>query len=143
MPIFQDPASSLDPRWPIWKTITEPLTAKHREKIPTRTERKNIAQHKMNEVGLTGIDVETRPGQLSGGQCQRVSVLRALIAEPALLLADEPTSALDPSVAAGILMLLSQIASAGTSILIVSHDRGALSALCSRVHEMRDGVLEQ
>jgi ABC-type dipeptide/oligopeptide/nickel transport system ATPase subunit len=57
-------------------------------------------------VGLQGIDVDARPGELSRGRCQRVVILRALVAEPAFVLADEPTSALDVFVSAGILHLL-------------------------------------
>jgi peptide/nickel transport system ATP-binding protein len=143
MPVFQDPVSSLDPRWPIWRSVTEPLTAPHRRDVGTSaSHRRRVAQDALPRVGLHGLDLEVRPGELSGGQCQRVSILRALLAEPALIIADEPTSALDPSVAAGILQLLRQAAGQGTAMVIVSHQRTALTVLCDRVLEMQQGMLQ-
>ena len=141
MPIFQDPAGSLDPRWPLWRTITEPLTAPHRARRPRRAERHAIARSRLDEIGLGSVSEHARPAQLSGGQCQRVSILRALAADPRLLLADEPTSSLDASVSAGVLHLLARAARAGTAIVIVSHDRSMLDSLCHRVLPMTDGVL--
>lgn len=141
MPVFQDPFSSLNPRWPLWRTITEPLTAPHRTDRPLRAERRTLARSRLDEIGLGTVNENARPAQLSGGQCQRVSILRALAAEPALLVADEPTSALDASVSAGVLHLLAQTARAGTAIVIVSHDNAMLHSLCDRVLIMTDGVL--
>lgn len=141
MPIFQDPLGSLDPRWPLWRTITEPLTAPHRTNRPHRTERRAIARRQLDEIGLGAVNENARPAELSGGQCQRASILRALAAHPCLLVADEPTSALDASVSAGVLHLLAQTARTGTAIVIVSHDQATLNSLCDRVHTMSDGVL--
>lgn len=142
MPVFQDPVSSLDRRWPIWRIITEPLMAKHRKNHPSRAARREIARARLAEVGLAQVELEARPGELSVGQCQRVSIARALVAEPALIVADEPTSALDASTSAIVLRLLAAIAESGVAIVIVSHDRAMLNALCHRVLSMRDGVLE-
>ncbi len=138
MPVFQDPVGSLDPRWPIWRTIAEPLTAKQ---SLSRATRQSIAAEKLSEVGLGNIDINARPYELSVGQCQRISILRAIIANPALLVADEPTSALDASIAATVLSLFADIARRGTSIVIVSHDKAILNAICHRVLTMKDGVL--
>lgn len=142
MPIFQDPVSSLDPRWPVWRTVTEPLLAKQRTTKPGRAERRTIARERLQAVGLN-IDLEARPAQLSVGQCQRVAIARALIAQPALLIADEPTSALDAPLAREVLSLLMEAARAGTAIVIVSHDRQLLNALCHCVLRMKDGRLEK
>lgn len=141
MPIFQDPIGSLDLRWAIWRSITEPLSAPHRAERPRPAQRRSIAREHMAAVGLSHIDLETRPTELSIGQCQRIAIARALCAAPGLIVADEPTSALDASVAATILHLLATTARSGTSIVIVSHDRALLDVLCDQVLTMRDGVL--
>lgn len=143
MPVSQNAGGSLDPHWPIWRTITEPLTARHRDHRPPAARRREIAAEQLCTVGLDGLDLDARPGQLSGGQCQRIAILRALVAEPRLLVADEPTAALDVSVAAGVLHLLADAAARGIAILIASHDRTALQVLCHRVVEFHDGELRE
>jgi peptide/nickel transport system ATP-binding protein len=141
MPVFQDASGSLDRRWPVWRSITEPLMASHRKEKPARNARREIAREQLATVGLSSVALEARPGELSVGQCQRVAIARALIAEPSLIVADEPTSALDVSTASGILQLLGEAARQGTAILIASHDQRALNAICHRVLTMRDGAL--
>jgi peptide/nickel transport system ATP-binding protein len=143
MPIFQDPVGSLDARWPVWRSITEPLLARHRKDRPGRAARRGIARERLGTIGLAGIDPEARPAELSVGQCQRVAILRALLAEPAVLLADEPTSALDALHAGAIVRLLQTAAAAGTAIILVSHDQQLLQACCHRVLRMRKGELKE
>jgi peptide/nickel transport system ATP-binding protein len=143
MPVNQNAAAALDPHWPIWRTITEPLTARHRDHRPPAARRREIAREQLQTVGLDSLDLDATPGQLSGGQCQRIAILRALIAAPRLLVADEPTAALDVSVAAGVLRLLADAAARGIAILIASHDRTALQVLCHRVAEFHDGQLRE
>lgn len=138
MPIFQDPVGSLDRRWPIWRTITEPLTAKA---TLSAAQRQGLALAQLDAVGLAHLDLDARPNELSVGQCQRIAIGRALLARPALIVADEPTSALDASVSAAILHLLAEIAAQGTAIVMVSHDQAVLQTLCHRVLTMTDGVL--
>jgi peptide/nickel transport system ATP-binding protein len=142
MPIFQDPVSSLDRRWAIWRIVTEPLMAKTRNNHPSRAPRREIARERLAQVGLAEVDLEARPDDLSIGQCQRVSIARALTAEPALIVADEPTSALDAAVSMLILRLLVMASEQGIAIVIVSHDQAMLRALCHRVLSMQDGILE-
>jgi len=140
MPIFQDPVGSLDRRWPIWRTITEPLTAKQ---TLSTSQRQSLALKQLHSVGLAHIDLEARPNELSIGQCQRIAIARALLAQPRLIVADEPTSALDASVSATILHLLAKIAATGTAIVIVSHDQVMLQILCDRVLTMQQGLLKK
>ena len=138
MPIFQDPVGSLDQHWPVWRTVTEPLMARQ---FLMQGIRREIAAERLHEVGLGHIDPDARPEELSVGQCQRISIVRAMITKPALIVADEPTSALDASVSAVILHLLAGVAAKGTAIVIASHDTAVLGALCHRIVTMRDGVL--
>jgi peptide/nickel transport system ATP-binding protein len=141
MPILQDAVASLDPYWPIWRSITEPLMARHRNACPSRFERLEIATAALADVGMSSMHPSTRPYTLSGGQCQRVAIARALINAPSLLIADEPTSALDVSAAAGILVLLRRAVERGMGLLVVSHDRKMLGSLCDRTLVMTDGVI--
>ncbi|MGK8523547.1 ABC transporter ATP-binding protein [Nocardia asteroides] len=91
----------------------------------------------LDRVGL-GQRAEHRPAELSGGQMQRVAVARALIMDPPLILADEPTGNLDSKTGAAILELLGEIAGSGSSVVMVTHDMGAV-AYCDRVITLRDG----
>jgi peptide/nickel transport system ATP-binding protein len=141
MPIFQDPLSSLNADWKIWRIVTEPLEAKHRSEKLSRSEKREIARQILAKVGLESVNLDTKPGQLSVGQCQRISIARALTASPKLIVADEPTSALDVSVSKKIIELFATIAEAGTAIVIVSHDQSMLKSLCHRILRMDDGVL--
>lgn len=88
-------------------------------------------------VGLADR-AEHRPAELSGGQMQRVAVARALIMDPPLILADEPTGNLDSKTGAAILELLGAIAAQGSSVVMVTHDMGAV-AYSDRVVTLRDG----
>ncbi|MFI6958854.1 ABC transporter ATP-binding protein [Nocardia sp. NPDC050408] len=81
-----------------------------------------------------------RPAELSGGQMQRVAVARALIMDPPLILADEPTGNLDSKTGASILKLLGDIAGNGNSVVMVTHDMGAIE-YCDRVITLRDGQI--
>ena len=139
MPIFQDPAASLDRRWPLWRSVTEPLRGQG-QRHSTST-RKRLAAGALARVGLEDVDVTRLPGSLSVGQLQRVAVARAMQADPALLIADEPTASLDVIGAAAITDLLREIADNGTAMLIVSHDETRLAGYADRVVRITDGYL--
>jgi len=138
MPVFQDPVASLDRRWPIWRSITEPATATRRL---SRPERLRLARDALAQVRLGQLDPHRLPGQLSAGQCQRVAVARALIARPALIIADEPTASLDVTTAAEIVGLLRLTRQSGLAIALVSHDEALLAAVADRIVRIRDGVI--
>lgn len=140
MPIFQDPVASLDGRWPVWRSISEPLTARGLPRLSTQ-QRQDRARTLLGQLGLADIDMAALPGELSTGQCQRVCVARASIARPRLIVADEPTSALDTLAAAQVLDLLDAAVGDGTAILLVSHDRSLLEGFCHRVLDMDQGLL--
>jgi len=109
------------------QVIGEPR-AQIREKVPEI----------LRLVGLAG-KIHNYPDELSGGEQQRVSVARAFVNHPPLLLADEPTGNLDPVTSVGIMQLLYRINRTGTTVLVVTHDREMVDKMRRRVIEMSDG----
>jgi peptide/nickel transport system ATP-binding protein len=137
-PVFQDPVGSLVPYWPVWRTVSEPLTAPGRARL-SRGARRNAARAALARAGLGDLDLEARPAELSLGQCQRVALARATIAEPRLIVADEPTSALDGPSTGEVGALLREAAERGAAVLVVSHDAAFLARLADHVIPMEAG----
>ncbi|MFN9618853.1 MAG: ABC transporter ATP-binding protein [Synechococcaceae cyanobacterium] len=102
-----------------------------------RAERRERAEAALRRVGL-GQRLENRPNQLSGGQQQRVAVARAIINQPALLLADEPTGALDSATTREVLDLFDELHRQGMTILMVTHEAD-VAARAERVLHFQDG----
>lgn len=126
----QDPRASLNPWQRAWRVVAEPLAA-HR--IGVRADRRRRAEELLEQVGLAGLGMR-RPGELSTGQCQRVSIARALAVRPDLVVADEPVASLDRHLRADVLALLRRVAAERrTAVVIVSHDLDALEAVCDRI----------
>jgi peptide/nickel transport system ATP-binding protein len=133
--IFQDPVSSLDPRFPVSRAVEEPLKIWNRG---NEVERSAKVDELLNSVGLDPALVrDRRPYEFSGGQCQRISIARALALEPKLLICDEPVSALDVSVQAQILNLLQDMKEAyGLTLIFISHDLAVVKAVSTRIMVM-------
>ena len=118
--IFQDPYGSLNPWLTPRETVAEVLRVW--ESIDRR-EGERRAEDLLREVGFPRDAMDRRPSRLSGGQCQRVGIARALACNPSVLVADEPTSSLDVSVQAQILNLLVSLReSRGLALVLISHD---------------------
>ncbi len=107
--------------------------------VPQKDIRRNVPAI-LTTVGLAG-KYKAKTNQLSGGEQQRVAIARALVNEPAILLADEPTGNLDPKNAWEIMQLLEEINEAGTTVIVVTHNREIVNAFRKRVITMRRGVI--
>jgi len=122
------------------KTVSEnvafALEAIGRPKQAIRTQVPQI----LELVGLSSKG-DNRPHELSGGEQQRVSIARAFVNRPLILLADEPTGNLDPATSVGIMKLLDRINRTGTTVLMATHDRGIVDTMRRRVIELDRGRL--
>jgi peptide/nickel transport system ATP-binding protein len=138
--VFQDPISSLNPRRRVLNSVVEPLAIWG---IGTTEERIAKARQTLDSVGINPEDAKTRrPIEFSGGQCQRISIARALMLEPSLLICDEPVSALDVSVQAQILNLLDDLKrERGLTMVFIAHDLAVVKNVSDRVAVMYLGKL--
>ena len=137
--VFQDPASSLNPRLPIGESIGEPLLLAGVAKGPDLA---RMVEELLDQVELPRTYRNRYPHELSGGQRQRVGIARALALTPDLLIADEPTSALDVSVQARFLDLLQELqVKLNFACLFISHDLAVVDILCHRIAVMQNGLL--
>jgi peptide/nickel transport system ATP-binding protein len=139
--VFQDPGSSLNPRWPIGQSIAEPLNLAGWSK----EDKTHRVSELLDLVELPSNYRNRYPHELSGGQRQRVGIARSLALSPKLLVADEPTSALDVSVQARVLELLQQIQKEQQfATLFISHDLAVVDLLSDRIAVMQHGqIVEQ
>ena len=138
--VFQDPISSLNPRRRIGDIVAEPIAIWGGGSLHDDHDRISAV---LNEVGFDPQTVwARRPHEMSGGQCQRIAIARALVLEPAVMILDEPVSALDVSVQAQILNLLIDIkAKRSFSMIFISHDLAVIRNICDRVAVMYLGKI--
>src|SRR5437764_6121664 len=138
--IFQDPISSLNPRRRVKDIITEPLRIWN---IGDEASREARVREVLETVGLDyDTQAQRRPHEFSGGQCQRISIARALVLDPKVIICDEPVSALDVSVQAQILNLLEDMkARYGLTLIFIAHDLAVVKNISDRVVVMYLGKL--
>jgi oligopeptide transport system ATP-binding protein len=130
--VFQDPLAALDPRMSVGELIGEPLDTF----MPSLSgsESKTRVQEAMAHVGLSPLLMNRYPHELSGGQCQRVGIARAVILRPKLLVCDEPVSALDVSIQAQIVNLLRRLQrELGLALILITHDLSVLRHISDRI----------
>ena len=147
--IFQDAVGSLNPRMTVRQTLDEVLrhhvsrlSSQVLESAGRKTldVRRKTPEALLELVGLSSAVLDQHPREMSGGQCQRVSIARALACEPEVLIADEPVSALDVSVQARVLNLLRDLRrDLGLSILLIAHDLAVVKNVCDRICVMERG----
>ena len=141
--IFQDAVGSLNPRMTVRRTLEEALKhgcAATGGAAAVRGSAGTVAEL-IDFVGLSAAVLDQYPREMSGGQCQRVSIARALAVRPTVLVADEPVSALDVSVQAKVLNLLRSLRrETGLAILLVAHDLAVVKNVCDRICVMERGV---
>lgn len=113
--VFQD--ASLDPRRSVLDNVCEPAVYAGLPTDPTRQRARDLVERL-----APGIDTNRRPGQISGGQGQRIAIARALINNPTVVLADEPTGNLDADNTASVLELLRDVANSGATVVVATHD---------------------
>ena len=136
--IFQDPYSSLNPRFKVRDIISEPI--KFFQKNISHNELTQNVYDLIDIVGMTRQSLDRYPHEFSGGQRQRISIARALATRPRLLICDEPTSALDVSIQAQILNLLKDIQDElHMTILFISHDLPVIRQMCNRIVVLKNG----
>lgn len=138
--VFQDPVSSLNPRRRCGDIVAEPL------RISGRHAEADIRRRVERALETVGFDPQAvwsrRPHEFSGGQCQRISLARAIVAEPQFLICDEPVSSLDVSVQAQILNLLEDMkARYDLTMVFISHDLAVVKQVSDRVAVMYLGRL--
>ena len=139
--VFQDAVGSLNPRMTVRQTLAEALKHGRGGADAGPSGRSTTPSGLLSLVGLSEAVLDQYPREMSGGQCQRVSIARALACEPQVLVADEPVSALDVSVQARILNLLRDLRRRlGLSILLIAHDLAVVRNVCDRICVMERGL---
>lgn len=113
---------------------------------PIKVKKKNSSEANKKAIELLNIvglsdKADSYPGQLSGGQKQRIAIARALAMEPDIMLFDEPTSALDPEMVGEVLEVMKNLANAGMTMVVVTHEMGFAREVASRVLFMDDGMV--
>ncbi len=136
--VFQSPQESFDPHHTLGYSIAESL----RNQSVKKREREQRVQQVLQQCGLDASIAWKYPHEVSGGQCQRAAIARALIVSPAVLLCDEATSALDTITQQQLIALLQQLnASQGMACLFICHNLALAQQFCQRLLIMHEGKI--
>lgn len=141
--VLQDSKLALSPIITLGKQMEDVILA-HRD--ITRKEARKIAAELLADVGIDnpGLRLKSLPGEMSGGQLQRVCIAMAISSNPRLLIADEPTTALDTVTQEQILALLKKLSvERGMAVMIVTHNFSVIKRLCDRVYVMYAGFVAE
>lgn len=141
--IFQDPQGSMDPNYKIGEILSLPLKTLN---IAENAEETNkLVDDMLEKVGLDLSIKNKYPAEISGGQCQRAAIARALVVSPKVIICDEPVSALDVSIQAQILNLLKKLQrELNISYIFISHDIGVVNYMSDTILVMQSGnVVEE
>jgi peptide/nickel transport system ATP-binding protein len=137
--VFQDPFNALNPRLTVGETLAEVL--RHRGETPP-AEIENRAGELLDMVGLDRAFAPRLPRSLSGGQCQRAGIARALAVNPRVIIADECVAALDVTIQAQIVALFRELTEkTGLTLIFIAHDLAIVRNLCERVVVMHHGEI--
>ena len=140
--IFQDPMASLNERAKVDYIVSEGLYAQG-VKL-SKKEREQKVARALEAVGLLPEFANRFPHEFSGGQRQRIGIARALILNPAFIIADEPISALDVSIRAQVLNLMSELQKKhGLTYLFIAHDLSVMRFICDRIAVIYKGELQE
>lgn len=131
--IYQLPIASFDPEYTLGKSVNEAIRNNKSD---------NLVSELFISVGLSEEYVNKYPRQVSGGECQRAAIARALAVQPEFLICDEATSALDVTVQSQIIALIKKLQqSRKMTVLFISHDIALVSQICNKTAVMKDGKI--
>lgn len=135
--IPQNPAGSLDPGMRVSQLLAEPL-----KQLKVPGDHTSLIRQALERVEVPADLLERRPGDLSGGQNQRIAIARALVVSPKFILADEPVSGLDLPLRNAVISLLdSLVRREGLGLVLVTHDLSTAAAMCGRTSVLSDGQI--
>jgi ABC-type dipeptide/oligopeptide/nickel transport system ATPase subunit len=136
--VFQNPTSTFSERMKVGEGIAEGIAYRG---VP-KSEHAQCVKQALDEVGLPSSYADKYAWELSGGECQRAAIARAIISRPQMLICDEPTSALDVTIQAQIVHLIARLCrERNMACLFISHDLALVRGLCSRVYVIDAGKI--